>query len=153
MTLRLCALLAVMTAAGTVAGCRTPPALRDCGDDVSGQWQLPSDLGRWILHDSAGRIEGFPLRPDQRVSPDGVIGAPRWLELVRDHDVVAGRMHRRYMRREQRCEATGNLRILACHDQIMEVERSALPSPTTMLPCVWSPPQSNTQERWQRVSQ
>ncbi len=153
MMLRLCALLAATTAAGTVAGCRRSPPLRNCGDDLSGQWLLPGESGRWTLRDSAARIDGFPLRPDQHVSPDGVIGAPRWIELVRDHDVVAGRMHRRYMRREQRCEATGNLRILACHDHVMEVERSALPVPISMQPCVWSPPQSNTQELWQRVSQ
>ena len=154
---RLCGLLAVTmvagTAAGTVAGCRTPPAMRNCGDDVSGQWLLPGESGRWTFHDSAGRIDGFPLQPDQRVSPDGVIGAPRWIELMRDHDVVAGRMHRRYMRREQRCEATANLRIRACHDQVMEVERATLPLPTSLQPCIWSPPQSNTQELWRRVSQ
>jgi hypothetical protein len=152
MMLRLCCLLAVTSLAGTVAGCRTPPALRNCGDDLSGQWLLPGEAGRWALHDSAARIDGFPLRPDQQVSPDGVIGAPRWLELVRDHDVIAGRIHRRYMRRAQRCEATGTLRILACHDQVMEVERSALPAPSNLQPCVWSPNQSITQELWQRVS-
>ena len=79
--LRLCALLAATTAAGTVAGCRTPPPLRNCGDDLTGQWLLPGDAGRWILHDGAARIDGFPLRPDQHVSPDGVIGAPEEMKL------------------------------------------------------------------------
>ncbi|MBP9088334.1 MAG: hypothetical protein KBG15_19595 [Kofleriaceae bacterium] len=142
-----------LLAVTTVAGCRTPPALRNCGDDLSGQWALPGESGRWTLRDSAAHIEGFPLSPDQRAGADGVIAAPRWLELVREQDVLAGRMHRRHMRREQRCEAAANLRIVACHGQTLDVERSALPTPTSMQPCAWSPSPSNVQEQWQRVSQ
>lgn len=149
MMLRLWCLLAVTTA----TGCRTPPALRNCGDDLSGQWLILGEPGRWTLRDSATRIDGFPLDPDHRTDAGDVLGAPRWLELVRDHDVIVGRMHRRYMRRAQRCESTASLRIIACHDQRMDVERSALLAPTNMQPCSWPPASSKVQEQWQRVSQ
>ncbi len=144
---------ACLLAVATVMGCRTPPALRNCGDDLSGQWQLAGARERWTLRDHANRIEGFPLAPDLREGVDGILAAPRWIELVRDHDVIAGRVHRRYTRREQRCEATSNLRIVACHGQLIDVDRATMPTPTTMQPCVWSPVQSNVQEQWQRVSQ
>jgi len=145
---------AVLSAStSTLSGCRNLPPLRDCGDDLTGQWQLPNEPGRWFLRDAATRIEGYPMTPDLR-SNDGVIAAPRWFELMRNDKALLGRMHRRYVQRDQQCEAVVPLRIVSCHEQTLDVERGPLPVPATMQqPCTWQPSASNVLEQWQRVGQ
>lgn len=138
---------------GGLGGCRNLPGLRDCGDDLTGQWALPNEPGHWLLRDAGTRIEGYPLEPDLR-SDDGVIAAPRWLELMRNNKALLGRLHRRYAQRDQHCEAVAPLRIVSCHEQTLEVERGPLPVPATMQqPCTWQPAASNVHEQWQRVGQ
>jgi hypothetical protein len=134
-----------------VLGCQRSDSLQSCSDDISGQWQLGNEPGLWLLTDSPTRIDGYPLLPDKQALAGDVVAAPRVVEFERGNGMLVGRMRRRFMHREQKCEAAVALRVTACREHTLVVEREPLNAPTSLSPCSWPLSAGPRGEQWRRV--
>ena len=123
--------------------CDRRPPVASCDDSLHGVWITPGGQ-RWMMLDSGGTLEAYPLFDD--AVPDGV---PRVIDLARG-DKLAGEVKRRHMRRADACLARAPIRVTACRDDELELVLADPPAPLTMTPCAWSMAPASRFERWRR---
>ena len=131
-----------------LAACDQRAAITSCDQDLSGIYDVAGK--RWMLAEQRGSFEGYPLFDDSgRGSSDEV--APRWIELARQPNGIAGLVRRRYMRGASSCEAKVLLRITSCADDALEVVVADPAPPLAFEPCRFGRLDSSRRERWRRV--
>ncbi|MFN0247447.1 MAG: hypothetical protein ACKV2T_11225 [Kofleriaceae bacterium] len=132
------------------AGCSSPPPLSTCADSLAGTWR--SDGGEWMLLDRGASLEGYPLFDDSRTGDPTIAVAPRALDLLREGDVVDGRMTRRYTRGGDSCLAKVPFRVLSCAGSTLEVIFADTSPPMQFAPCVESARSNpSRREKWERT--
>jgi hypothetical protein len=137
-----------------LAACGDRAPLASCDDDLRGVYA--ADGRRWMILDSGGELEIYPLFPDVTPSPaPGLEVAPRMLALRRTPDKLAGHVRRRYMQGARQCVAQVPVRITACAGDALELVLSDPEPPIEWPaapeePCSWPRPGSSRVERWRR---
>jgi hypothetical protein len=146
-----------LLAAAASAGCGRR-SLGSCDDDLRGVYT--SGSGRspelWMILDRGDALEAYAVFPDaDGPGSDGVVAAPRELELHRGPAAhIAGMVHRRYMRRAERCDARTEVHVVRCTgdatgDTIELVLADPAP-PLEFAPCTWPAPGASRVVRWHR---
>jgi hypothetical protein len=148
-------------AAVALAGCGRRP-LASCDDDLRGVYadrERPAE--RWMILDRGDALEAYAVFPDADgpgpEGADGVVAAPREIELHRGSGAlpagtapIAGTLHRRYMRRADRCDARVAVHVARCAGDAIELVLADPAPPTGFAPCTWPPPGASRVARWRR---
>jgi hypothetical protein len=146
-----------LVAAAASAGCGRR-GLGSCDDDLRGMYTSGSERSpeRWMILDRGDALEAYAVFPDaDGPGSHGVVAAPRELELHRGSGAtIAGMVHRRYMRRAERCEARTEVHVVRCAgdatgDMIELVLADPAP-PLEFAPCTWPAPGASRVVRWRR---
>jgi hypothetical protein len=119
-----------------------------CADDLGGAW-TSNDGRRWMILDERATLEVFPIFTDTE-APDGVVAAPRVIDLARAGAVLAGTLHRRYERRADACDARVPVHVTACADDRLELVVAEPSPPLQFAPCEWPSPAPAAVLRWTR---
>ena len=129
------------------AACSQRAHIATCDDDLHGVWRAPSGT-RWLMIDNGATLEAYPMEPDAPAGSD-LIAAPRALDLMRGEHDLAGNIVRRYMRGAASCDSHVAVRVIACHDDALELVTADTLAPIAVAPCRW-PVAPSRVERWAR---
>lgn len=135
-----------------VASCtQSSPPLASCADSIAGVWH--SDTGDWMLLDRGASIEGYPLFDDSKEpAGEGIVVAPRAIDLTRDRDEIGGEISRRYMHGGDSCITKVPLHVLACTADTLELVLADTSAPTQFTPCTESARKNpSRREKWRRT--
>ncbi len=104
-----------------IAACDTRAPVETCTDSLEGEWDHEGH--RWVLVESPGRVEGYPMFADHPTTPTaGVTTAPRALDLPRTPSGLApGTIARRYQLGAHACVATAEVHVVACAGNTLEL--------------------------------
>jgi hypothetical protein len=145
----------------TTAACHRRAPLASCEDNLRGVYTAGPDE-RWMILDSGDSLEAYPLFPDVD-GPPGLEVHPRRIDLTRGAaasaasasttlvgTVLAGTVHRRYLRRADICEAQAPVHITRCAGDTLELVLTDPAPPLGFSPCQWPGPAPSRLVRWQR---
>jgi hypothetical protein len=128
-----------------IAACRRDP-IDSCDDNLRGIWD--SDRGPWMILDAGNDLEVYPLFGDVPTSNVGV--APRVIDLHRTSSGLTGTLHRRYMQRDESCDARVPVRVASCVHDTLEILLVDPMPPLDFASCTWPLPARSRVERWSR---
>lgn len=109
-----------------------------------------------MILDRGDALEAFAVFPDaDGPGSDGVVATPRELELHRGSAAhIAGMVHRRYMRRAERCDARTEVHVVRCAGDatgdVIELVLADPAPPLAFAPCTWPAPGASRVVRWRR---
>jgi hypothetical protein len=129
-------------AALLLACCSHREPIASCADDLGGVWTTAT--GRWMVLDNRTTLEAYPLFDDAALS-----GAPRVIDLARG-DKLEGQVKRRFVQRQQTCDARAPFHVTLCKDDTLQVVRGEVAPPLSFSPCTWGQSLPSHVENWRR---
>ena len=132
-----------------LAACHAEP-IASCTDDLAGTYH--SDGETWNVLDNRNTLEAYPMFDDTKQTVAGLEIAPRVIDLHRIDDVLAGDVTRRYMKGSQRCDSKATAKIVACHDNTLDIVLADPLPPIGFAPCAYGEKPSSRRERWVRAT-
>ena len=133
---------------GLGLGCSVRPHVHACTDDLTGAW-IDGGGHHWMLLDHRGTVEGYPIFADTDVK-DGVLAAPRVIDLQRAGAGLTGHVTRRFAERGDECDARALVEIATCRDDTLQVLIGEPAAPAALAPCRAGREAAPRIERWQR---
>jgi hypothetical protein len=138
-----------------LAACSHRAEIASCDDDLRGVYV--ADGERWMVLDNGATLEAYPLFPDGG-APGELVVAPRVIDLARPADPspraanagLVGTLHRRYMRRAERCDAQLPVHVTRCAGDALELVLADPAPPLGFAPCTWPGPGPSRIVRWRR---
>lgn len=132
-----------------IAACHRRAPLTSCDDNLRGVYVAGAE--RWMILDSDGALEAYPLFPDVD-GPRELEIHPRRIDLTRAaaDPTLAGTVHRRYLRRADICEAQVPVHVTRCAGDTLELVLTDPAPPLSFSPCQWPGPAPSRLVHWQR---
>jgi len=134
-----------------IAACSQRAPIATCDDDLRGVYRDGGE--RWMVLDHGATLEAYPLFPDA-VAPAGADAgleiAPRVIDLTRGRGLLAGTLHRRYLRGAESCDARVPVHVTSCTGDLVALVLSDPAPPISFAPCWWPGPGPSRVVRWRR---
>lgn len=132
--------------------CSRRDPITSCEQVLDGSWRSDHAGEQWMIVESRGALEIYPLFPDGRPPSTSaeLETAPRAIDLQRTPGGLVGDVKRRFMRRGVACTATAGARVTACANDVLELVLADPPVPAGFEPCAFARPDSSRRERWHR---
>ena len=128
-------------------GCERRAAIASCDANLAGQYSIEGQ--RWAVVDHGATLEAVPMFSDVPAIA-GLEIAPRWIDLARTANGIAGHVRRRYMRGSSICTAKRAVRVTACVADTLDLLIADPVPPIEFEPCTFPRADANRHERWHR---